>query len=291
MRGRILRDRYHIKHRVGVGATGAVYQAVDVTTRELCAVKQLLATTPAHKHQFEREADLLARLDHPSLPCATDYFVEGDQPLLVMTFVHGPNLGQLVAERGEPFPPATVLRWADQLLDALEYLHARGIVHHDIKPRNIQLNERGRAVLVDFGLAGCTAMPPGYTAAYAPPEQLLGSSTDPRSDLFALGATLYELLVRRVPPSAQHRSAIVEAGGADPLPALHHVNPVVPRAVSSVVAQALALAPEARPANARALRTALREAAATCKDVPHGRRRAVPAHAPVTADAPTSFRS
>ena len=117
MPAQVLRQRYRVAERVGHGAVGVVYRALDLATEQPCALKQLLATTPADRLQFEREADLLARLRHPSLPSASDYFVEGGQPLLVMTLIAGPDLGQLLTARGQPFVVPTVLRWMDGLIE------------------------------------------------------------------------------------------------------------------------------------------------------------------------------
>jgi serine/threonine protein kinase len=197
----------------------------------------------------------------PGMVVRDDYFIEW--PLLAMTLVPGPDLGQRLGERAAPFDIASVLRWADELLDALGYLHTRRIVHHDIKPRNIRLDADGRAMLVDFGLAQhVSALGDGgdfgYTAAYAPPEQVRGKPTDGRSDLYALAATMYELLVRTSPPPALSRAGAVEAGDADPLLALDVIDPTMPRRVTDLVGKALSLDPAARPASARAMQQALR---------------------------------
>ena len=124
--GRVVRDRYRVTGKVGQGAVGFVYRACDLIDEQHVALKHLVATTPREQVAFEREAAILSSLAHPWLPTASDYFVESGRPLLVMKLVPGPDLGQLLAARAEPFDLSSVLRWADDLLDALIYLHARG---------------------------------------------------------------------------------------------------------------------------------------------------------------------
>jgi predicted ATPase len=185
-----------------------------------------------------------------------------------MTFVPGVDLAQQLARRARPFALNTVLAWADDLLDVLMYLHTRQppVIHRDIKPRNLKLDAHGHIVLLDFGLAKEAIGAPdvslaGFTLPYAPLEQVRRQGTEARSDLYALAATLYELLSRRAPADAVERAAVLAEGGAEPLIPLHELNPRVPQAVASVIAQALAPRPSQRPATARAMQAALREAA------------------------------
>ena len=157
------------------------------------------------QRQFEREAKLLAGLRHPNLPRVIDHFIVPDQgQYLVMDYVEGKSLAALLAERGRPLDEAEVLPWIRQVADALEYLHTRTppIIHRDIKPQNIIVAADGRAMLVDFGISkaydptlkttrGARAVTPGYS----PPEQYGLGTTDARSDVYALGATLYTCLL------------------------------------------------------------------------------------------------
>jgi predicted ATPase len=162
-----------------------------------------------------------------------------------------------------------VLRWADQLLDVLTYLHSQDppVVHRDIKPHNLKLNGHGAVILLDFGLAkGAPGQPPaerslaGYTLHYAAPEQLRGEPTTAATDLYALAATLYDLLAAVKPPDALKRLVAIATGQPDPLRPLHTLNPAVPAALAAVIHQALALAPQARFADAAAMRLALHAA-------------------------------
>src|SRR5262249_17895534 len=135
--------------------------------------------------------------------------------------------------------------------------------HGDIKPRNVKLDADGRPILLDFGLARHSrsqSRVAGYTLDYAPLEQIRGDAIDARSDLYGLGATLYELLARRAPPDAVRRAAAIVAGEPDPLVPLHRLNASVPSAVSAVIGQALAVYANARPSSSLAMQLALRDA-------------------------------
>mgnify|MGYP001560594111 CR=1 FL=1 len=165
---------------------------------------------------MKREATLLASLRHPNLPRVTDHFVIGGQgQYLVMDFVPGEDLKQRLEKNGGPLPEADVTGWAQEILDALNYLHTLQppVVHRDIKPGNIKITPEGRAVLVDFGLAkvhdlkqtttvGAKALTPGF----APPEQYGVGRTDPRTDIYSLAATLYNLLTNQIPADSLERA-------------------------------------------------------------------------------------
>ncbi len=234
----ILQQRYRIVRTIGSGGMGTVYLAKDLRLGErLCAVKEHRpdpSLDPVDlaklRSQFEqREAGILAALDHPNLPRVFDYFTEGGNDYLAMDYVAGDNLhtelARYLKDHGRPLPEKVVLLWADQVLDALHYLHTRptgAIIHRDIKPANIILTDAGRIKLVDFGLAKLVAPAQGSahsqsmrmaTLDYAPLEQFspaLGH-TDERSDVFAVGATLYHLLTGAPPPAAVDRAAGVAA--------------------------------------------------------------------------------
>jgi serine/threonine protein kinase len=257
MHAELLGNRYRVLDRVGQGAVGEVYRALDIRRHETVALKCVDSNDHLRRGRLECEAGLLSRLRHPAIPRATRSFVDGDRRVLVMHFVSGADLAERLARRGRPFPVLTVLDWADQVLDVLSYLHARGVVHHDIKPANLKLDAAGRVVVLDFGLASA-GLAAGYTASYAPPEQVHGGPTSPRTDLYALGATLYELLARRSPPSAVDRLQ------ADRLPGLASLNSSIPADVAATVSHALALDADERPASATAMRQALRQASASC---------------------------
>src|SRR5882724_8024933 len=151
----ILQGRYRIIRQLGKGGMGAVYEAVDQRLDAIVALKETFSVDERLRRQFEQEARLLAQLNHLALPRVSDYFTEGDRAFLVMQFISGVDLAEIIAKQPGPFPRNQVVAWADQLLDALIYLHTRDrqIIHRDIKPHNLKLNSNGTIALLDFGLA------------------------------------------------------------------------------------------------------------------------------------------
>lgn len=256
---------------------GAVYLATDLRLRSTVALKETLVEGEAFRKAFEREAHLLASLRHPALPVVSDHFNESDGQFLVMQYIPGEDLSKLCEANAGPFPLSVVLRWADQLLDALDYLHTRtpAVLHRDIKPQNMKLTDRGELILLDFGLAKGTASSQGksqlsggssvvgFTLAYAPLEQIEGSGTEPRSDIYSAAATLYHLLTNVKPPDAIARAMALVSGRRDPLRPANVVNPLVPPDVVALLDAAMANSPEDRPSSAAELRRALRDARKT----------------------------
>jgi serine/threonine-protein kinase len=207
---------------------GAVYKAEDLVLEgRTCAVKEMWTDVSAPgdleqvQEQFRREASVLARLDHPNLPRVSDYFTEAKRDYLVMDYVPGKDLKELMDEarnRNRMLDEAQVLGWAEQILDALEYLHTQDppVLHRDIKPANIKLTPSGTIKLVDFGLVKLmapdeertvTVLQGRGTAQYTPLEQYGGDTghTDVRSDIYSFGATLYHLLTNQAPVDAKTR--------------------------------------------------------------------------------------
>src|SRR5918997_5218280 len=243
----VLQGRYRIIRQLGRGGMGAVYEAMDERLSRTVALKETLVETLELKRAFEREARLLANLRHPVLPKVIDHFTEDDGQFLVMEFIPGNDLGDLLSRRSRPFSPAEVRRWADDLLDALDYLHTHEppIIHRDIKPANLKLTAQGKIILLDFGLAkgaagqmtrtssGMSVI--GYTLNYASLEQIQGERTSPRSDLYSLAATLYQLVTGRVPEDALKRAADLLNDKEDPLPDISQVNPDVPAPFARVL--------------------------------------------------------
>src|SRR2546423_1835479 len=263
----VLQGRYRIVRQLGKGGMGAVYEAVDERLSRTVALKETLVETDELRRAFEREARLLANLRHPALPKVLDHFSEEEGLFLVMEFVPGDDLGAML-EYGHTFSPVEVLRWADQLLNALEYLHTLDppVLHRDIKPSNLKLISQGQIVLLDFGLAKGTAGQMtrtgsnsllGYSPNYSPLEQMQGTGTDERSDLYSLGATLYHLLTGVRPSDALTRANAVVNGQPDPLRPARELNEAVAANASAALMRAMALNIDNRPRNASEMRADL----------------------------------
>ncbi len=269
----ILAERYRVISLLAQGGMGAVYYAHDPVLNCYVAIKQLqpnpitgeMAAEQVRK-QFLREAQSLAALHHPNLPRVTDYFIQDDLHYLVMDYIEGQSLLEIVQANKSGLPEDQVLDWADQILGALEYIHQNNLIHRDIKPANLRRTPDGRIFLVDFGLVKfydpenpktATMMHGLGTPQYAPPEQYdahLGH-TDARADIYGLGATLYHLLTGQTPPTATQRMSDPEsfqhprAIGAD-----------VSSSVERVILRAIELQRSRRFASAADMRAALRVA-------------------------------
>jgi serine/threonine protein kinase len=261
--GSILQHRYDIEQLLGHGGFGAVYRAYDRRLAKNVAIKEVFDHSTGAERQFEFEAQLLAALRHPALPTVIDHFVEASGHYLVMEYIAGEHLGQYLARQ-----PHGLLNESEGLaiiapiLDALAYLHSRTppIIHRDIKPENIRISPEAAVFLVDFGLAkaydpmlktasGARAVTPGFS----PLEQYGNGVTDARSDLYALGATLYTILGGAYVPEA-----IARAMDA-PLPPLRTLNATVSPRIEAITTRLLAMRPEERYPNVAALRQALEQ--------------------------------
>lgn len=270
----LVNNRYLIVLKIGQGGMGAVYEAIDQRLGNRVALKQTTMIGSEYDKAFEREAKILAGLRHPAFPVVSDYFTDEQGQFLVMQFIPGQNLDELLTQRGTPFLEEQVLDWADQVLRALEYLHRQQppILHRDIKPANMKLTADNEIVLLDFGLAkGAKGLQThvgeqtsvfGYTPHYAPLEQIQGTGTSVTSDLYALAATLYHLLTGLLPIDAPTRAIAILAHQSDPLRPAHEVFSSVSEAVSLVLTPALALASKDRFEDAAAMRSALNAARA-----------------------------
>ena len=271
-----MRSRYKIVELVGRGGMGATYRAEDVRLKgRFCAVKEALPdpdTAPEElaqsRKQFYEEASTLARLDHPNLPKVSDHFSQDERDYLVMDFVPGQDLKEMLANalrQGHPLEERQVLAWAEQLCAALEYLHSQTppILHRDIKPSNIKVTPSGTVKLVDFGLVKLmvpddqrtiTVVQGRGTVQYIPLEQYGGDTghTDVRSDIYSLGATLYHLLTGQAPLDAKQRFLRPNA-----LATPRQLSPDISPQTEHAILWSLAMHPDDRPESVADLRAAL----------------------------------
>ncbi len=260
-KGDLLNGRYRIIEVLGHGGMGAVYRALDESLGVEVAVKENLFVTEDYARQFRLEAVILASLRHPNLPRVTDHFVmRNEGQYLVMDFIPGEDLRQILERQG-PISEADVIRIGTAICDALTYLHSRKppVLHRDIKLGNIKVAPDGHVCLVDFGLAkmadanemtmtGARAMTPGYS----PPEQYGSARTDARSDVYALGATLYAALTGFIPEDSLARVM----DGLDLTP-VRERNKNVSERLAAVIERAMEPQPINRYQSAEAFKYAL----------------------------------
>lgn len=264
----ILVNRYAIKGVIGVGGMGAVYRAQDMhfpSVVKLVAVKEMINQAPdplvrqTIVQNFEREANLLATLDHRAIPRIFDYFTINERSYLVLEYIRGKDLETIITDSQGFIPENRAIAWAIELCDVLAYLHSHkpeAIIFRDMKPSNVIINQYDHVVLVDFGIAkhfqtGQKGTMIG-TEGYSPPEQYRGEAT-PLADIYALGATLHHLLTRRDP-----RLEPPFSYGERPI---HKINPSISIQLETVINTALQYAPEKRFPSAEAMKEALLEIA------------------------------
>lgn len=266
--GTTLVKRYHIQEVIGVGGMGSVYRARDLhfpNVTKLVAVKEMINMAPdplvrqTIVQNFEREANILATLNHPSIPRIYDYFTEDDRSYLVLEFVHGKDLESIITDTNGFLSEEQVMTWAIELCEVLSFLHAHKpdpIIFRDMKPSNIMINSNGDVILVDFGIArtfqvGQKGTMIG-TEGYSPPEQYRGEAS-PFADIYALGATLHHALTRR-DPRLEPPFSFAERP-------IRKINSHVSPELESVISTALAYDPTERFPNIEAMREALLGAA------------------------------
>ncbi|MFZ1702089.1 MAG: serine/threonine-protein kinase [Pyrinomonadaceae bacterium] len=267
--GTTLQQRYKIDKQIGQGGMGAVYVATDERFGSVVAIKETLCMDDNFRKAIEREARLLNSLKHSALPRVSDHFEEDNGLFLVMEYIPGDDVASILERDQKAFPIEKVISWADDLLEALDYLHNQNIpvIHRDIKPQNLKITPRGQIILLDFGLAKGNPTDAshhtaaksifGYSRNYASLEQIQGTGTDPRSDLYSLAATLYHLVTNVEPEDALTRAMAVLSQKPDPLVPANMVNPAVPAGIAGVLQIALDLNANERPASAAEMRQML----------------------------------
>lgn len=277
--GRVLGGKYRIERQIAEGGFGVVYRATHIGLGKPRAVKVLRHISPDRRQRFEMEARALAELDHPYIVAVVDVGVtEEANPYLVMEFIEGRSLGDILAVE-ERLPLARAFRIMKCVCSAVHYAHERGIIHRDLKPGNIivqRLSGEGEiAKVLDFGLAkfteqytssGTRAHPVTEsgmilgTVEYLSPEQCAGQPIDARSDIYALGVILYQMLAGRVPFTGDTPLAILTQHINAPPPRIRDVCPDLPASVERVICRAMAKNPVRRQQTALQLRDELEQA-------------------------------
>jgi WD40 repeat protein/predicted Ser/Thr protein kinase len=259
--GSILKDRFRVESQLGKGGMGAVYLAHDQLLDINVAIKENLSPSSESERQFLREARILAGLRHPNLPRVSDYFSIEDRQYLVMDYIEGQDLHDLV--KNQQPTVEEILRWADTVCEALIYLHTRepAVIHRDIKPSNIKLQPDGTVMLVDFGIAKefdlgttTTTGARGLTPGFSPPEQYGLRRTDARSDQYSLAATLYDLLAGQRPTDSFERLFRKK-----PITPVRELNDTVPAGLEIAIHRAMELEPDDRFPDIESFRDALHE--------------------------------
>jgi eukaryotic-like serine/threonine-protein kinase len=264
----LIKGRYRVGRRLGDGGMAIVYLGHDLLLGRDVAIKTprpQFAADPAFRARFEREARAAASLSHPNIIDVHDVGEDGGTPFIVMELVRGQSLKEIIAADA-PFHPDDVAELLRQIGGALDYAHARGYVHRDIKPGNILIDEHGRARLVDFGIAkgladaDLTEVGGGLgTAAYLSPEQAEGLMATPASDVYSAGVVAFEMLTGELPFTAETPVGLAMRHVQDPAPRPSRVAPGLPPQVDPIVLRALAKDPTRRWGSAGAFARALHD--------------------------------
>ncbi|MCL6286584.1 MULTISPECIES: Stk1 family PASTA domain-containing Ser/Thr kinase [Streptomyces] len=272
--GQLLDGRYRIEARIAVGGMATVYRAVDTRLDRVLALKVMhpaLATDVSFVERFIREAKSVARLAHPNVVAVFDQGAQGAYVYLAMEYVAGCTLRDVLRERGA-LQPRAALDILEPVLAALGAAHRAGFVHRDMKPENVLIGDDGRVKVADFGLVravGTATDTTGSllgTVSYLAPEQIEHGSADTRSDVYACGVVLYEMLTGAKPHTGENAAQVIYQHLNSDVPAPSAVVPGLPVALDSLVASATARNPEVRPHDAVLLLAETREARAALTD-------------------------
>lgn len=266
-------NRYRVVSKLGRGGMAEVYKAYQTGLDRYVAIKVMLGHMVDDSDfvsRFEREALNVGKLRHPNIVQAIDFAYEHDLYYMVMEFIDGPTLKDEIKARkaaNKPFTLPEIATIFTALCNAIDYAHSRNMIHRDIKPANVMINQEGQIVLTDFGIVRtlgatqhtATGALTG-TPAYMSPEQGRGDKVDKRSDIYALGVILYELVTGTVPFDADTPFAVIMKHVNQPLPLPRKVNPDIPEAVEKVILKTMSKAPDDRYQSAGDMARALREA-------------------------------
>src|SRR5215475_14304640 len=247
--GTTLNGRYRLEARIGAGGMSTVYRAVDETLERPVAIKLMnreVATDSDQLERFRREARAVAQLSHPHIVGVIDYGEDDSRPYIVFEYVEGETLKERIRRNGR-LPIAEAVAYAIEIARALGAAHARHIVHRDVKPQNVLVDEEGSAKITDFGIAR-TLDEEGLTADgrvlgttdYVSPEQALGHQVTGQSDLYSLGIVLFEMLTGDVPFRGENQVAVAMKHVREPLPDVQELRPEVSATLAAVVDRATA---------------------------------------------------
>jgi tRNA A-37 threonylcarbamoyl transferase component Bud32 len=265
-----LLGKYRIVSRIGKGGMATVYRATQPGVERDVAIKVL---PPQFLHddsflrRFEREAQSIARLQHPRILPIYDYGEHDGLPYIVMAYMPGGTLADAIRYSGGGLSPDDTVHLVDQIAEALDFAHSKGIIHRDFKPSNVLLDEMDNVYLADFGIAkviGATAQLTGNailgTPAYMAPEMATPDAVSSLIDIYALGVTIYQMLAGDLPYKATTPMGILLAHTSEPIPNIHDERPGLPDAVQGVIERAMAKSPARRYQSAGALANGLRAA-------------------------------
>ena len=253
---RVFADRYEVEEPLGTGGMAEVWRGHDRVLNRTVAIKTLLpqfARDASFVDRFRREAQAAARLNHPGIVSVYDSGTDGDTPYIVMQYIEGRTLADFLGS-GKTLPPAQAAKIAQEIAEALGVAHAHGVIHRDIKPANVMITRDGKVLVMDFGIARLISGPETApqtsavlgTASYLSPEQAQGQPVDARSDIYALGVVLYEMLTGRPPFTGDSPMAIAYKQVNATPPAPSSANPDVPPELDAVVMRALSKNPANR---------------------------------------------
>jgi predicted Ser/Thr protein kinase len=254
--GELISGRYELEELVGTGGMSSVYRAHDRLLERNVALKVLheqFAADGEYVERFRREARAVARLSHPNIVTVIDRGEQEDRQFIVFEYVDGENLKSLL-EREGPLPEREAIGLALQIARALGFAHGQGLVHRDVKPQNVLLNDGGQAKVTDFGIARSLDVQGNLTQTgtvmgtsdYIAPEQARGSRVDAQSDVYSLGAVLYELLTGEVPFPGDNFVAVAMRHINDPPPSVRERRPELSPCVDAVIRRAMAKGPRDR---------------------------------------------
>jgi len=254
--GELIAERYELEELVGRGGMSSVYRAHDRLLERDVALKVLheqFAADTDYVERFRREARSVAQLSHPNIVTVIDRGDEGDRQFIVFEYIDGENLKSLI-EREGPLPEDQAVRLTLQIARALGFAHEHGLVHRDVKPQNVLLNGDGQAKVTDFGIARSLDVKGGLTQTgtvlgtsdYIAPEQARGSRVDAQSDIYSLGAVLYELLTGEVPFPGDNFVAVAMRHINEPPPSVREHRPDVSPRLDAAIRRAMAKQPRDR---------------------------------------------